>query len=179
MLYLAAGFLGVILGAAAAIAAAIVLLQRAVDRDLVERRLRALLEYREALGAPSWWTRGPSSVDPAELDQLDRNLRAATREFGLTSWMFEERERSALARSFAALDEEVGRARGRGEHPSSVKIADAHRQLDLALRHAAARNLREFRRWRFLPLSRKAADDQGAAADAWPETITDVDLHTR
>jgi len=163
--YVAVGFLGVLLGAGVTAGVVLLLLQRAVDRDLVERRLRALLSYREALGTPAGLAQGaaPRSLDPEELDQLIHNLEAVAGEFRLTAWTFDEPLRSELSRSLLAFEEEARRARGRGERPSAVRIVDAYRQLELTLRQAALGGVREFRRWRFWPEGRRRAAEEGEA----------------
>jgi hypothetical protein len=153
---LIAGFIGVLIGAAASAGTALLLLRRAADRDLIERRLRALIAYREIVGAPrpDW-----EFTDPEELEQLLHDFEAFAREFRLTAWVFDEPLRMELGRSVLALEEEVRRARSRGENPSSVAIVAAHRQLDLVLRAAAARSIDEFRRWKAWPFPRPAPSD--------------------
>jgi hypothetical protein len=151
---LIAGFVGVLLGAAASAGTALLLLGRAADRDLIERRLRALISYREIVGAPRT---DMEFDDPRELEQLLHDFEAFAREFRLTAWVFDESLRMMLARSVLALEEEVRRARSRGENPSPVAIVAAHRQLDLVLRSAAARSIDQFRRWKAWPFPRSAS----------------------
>ncbi len=148
--YAVVALLGVLLGTASALGAAFLLLQRLSDRDLLERRLRVLLGYRDALGVPSDLALGTKGhIETAELDQLSHNLEAVAKEFRLTSWMFPDRLREAIARALLVFEEEARRARMRGEKPSPVRLTDSYRQLELTLRHAAYRGVEEFRRWRF------------------------------
>src|SRR5262245_60029005 len=161
--YVLVGFLGVVLGAGAAAGVGLLLLQRAADRDLVERRLRALLAYQEALGAPrSLLEGGDGDLDPAELEQLVHNLESVAREFRLTSWLFDDRLRCDLAGALIAFEEEARRTRARGPAPSTVRLAEACREFQLTLRQAARRGVGEFRRWRSWPF---AKDELVAAAE--------------
>jgi len=162
---LIAGFIGVLIGAAASAGTALLLLRRAADRDLIERRLRALISYREIVGAPRT---DPEFGESDELEQLLHDFEAFAREFRLTAWVFDEPLRMELGRSVLALEEEVRRARSRGEHPSAVAIVAAHRQLDVVLRAAAARSIDEFRRWKAWPFHRSAPSE-----DEDGSTITD------
>ena len=167
MLYVVVGFVGVLIGAAAAAATALLLLQRSADRDLVERRLRAVLGYREALGTPPWDpdSAGNGRHDPGELEQALRNIEEVSREFRLTAWIFDEGQRSGLARAVQALEEEARRIRERGQDPSPLALADAWRLFELALRQSALQSLREYRRWRLWPWRRAAAAANGTGGD--------------
>jgi len=170
--YLAAGLLGVLVGAVVAAGTALLILQRAVDRDLVERRMRALLSYREILGTPPGLEPGSSgSLDPLELDQLIHNLEAVARELRLTAWIFDEPIRRELAGSLLAFEEEVWRSRQRRVRPSSIRIVDSYRQFELTLRQAASRNLREFRRWRFWPQRRARRGEGDSPSSRRPPLI--------
>jgi len=169
MAYLLVGFLGVILGAGAAGGVGLLLLQRAADRDLVERRLRALLSYQESLGAPrSLLDGGDGGLEAAELEQLVHNLSNVAREFRLTSWLFDEGLRAELAGALIAFEEEARRARGRGSLPSTVRLADSCRQFQLTLRQAARKGVREFRRWQSWPFARKPPVFEGAMETSFP-----------
>jgi hypothetical protein len=160
--YVLVGFLGVVLGAGVTLAATLLLLQRSADRDLVERRLRALVGYREALGAEGALRAGPKAlIESAELEQLVHNLEKVAEEFRLTAWIFNESVRVELARPILAFEEEMRRARGRGEMPSGLRILDSCRQLEVTLRQAASRSVREFRRWRFWPSARAKSNGSG------------------
>jgi hypothetical protein len=166
------GFLGVLLGAGITLAATLLLLQRSADRDLVERRLRALVGYREAMGAEGALRAGPKALlDGAELEQLVHNLEKVAEEFRLTAWIFNESVRGELARPILAFEEEMRRARGRGELPSALRILDSCRQLEVTLRQAASRSVREFRRWRFWPSARAtppASSGESGSDDGGP-----------
>ena len=165
MAYAFVGLLGVILGAGITLVVTLLLLQRGADRDLVERRLRALVGYREALGAEGALRAGPKAlIEGAELEQLIHNLETVAEEFRLTAWIFNESARGELARPILAFEEEMRRARGRGELPSSLRILDSCRQLEVTLRQAASRSVREFRRWRFWP-SARARRSEGSGGD--------------
>src|SRR6266545_4248817 len=118
--YVAVGFLGVLLGAGAAAGTALLLLHRMVDRDLMERRLRALVSLREAMGAPRAPGRSPELfLDPLELEQAVHDFEAAVRELRLTAWMFDERLRADLARPVRDFEEELRVSRECGRPPSS------------------------------------------------------------
>jgi len=169
MVYLLVGFLGVILGAAAAGGVGLLLLQRAADRDLVERRLRALLSYQESLGAPrSLLEGGDGSLEPAELEQLAHNLSSVAREFRLTSWLFDDGLRAELAAALIAFEEEARRTRTRGNLPSTVRLAESCRQFQLTLRQAARKGVREYRRWRSWPFAAKQPFPDGMAEMSFP-----------
>ena len=168
---LIAGLVGVLLGGLGAGGVALLILQRAADRDLVERRLRALISYRETLGAPQRLQGGwVGSMEPAELDQLVHNMHQVSREFRLTSWIFDEKLRLELGRALWAFEEEVHRAQGRGESPSAVRINEAYRHLDITIRRAAKSSVRQFRRWRAWP-SRGRENTR-------PDSTADLDEHT-
>ncbi len=173
--YAVVALLGVLLGATAALGAAFLLLQRLSDRDLLERRLRVLLGYRDALGVPSELARGTKGyIEAAELDQLVHNLEAVAKEFRLTSWMFPDRLRGAIARALLAFEEEARRARMRGEKPSPVRITDAYRQLEITLRHAAHRGVDEFRRWRFWSFRSEKPFEAENSMSGFPDFLPDT-----
>ena len=118
--------------------------------------MRALLSLREALGVQGDDVAGfCGTLEPAELDQVIRNVDLAVREFQLTAWVFDEKFRARLGESLLAFREEVRRARGRGEHPPAVRIKESFRHLEVVLRHAARNSVREFWRWHVWPLSRE------------------------
>ncbi len=181
-----AGFLGVLLGACATLAATLLLLQRSADRDLVERRLRALVGFREALGAEGALSAGPQGfIGPGELEQLVHNLETVAREFRITAWVFDEALRAELSRPILAFEEEMRRTRGRGDPPSPLRVLDSCRQLEVALRQAASRSLKEFRRWRFWPSARARPPEgrgEDSAAPGGPPLdagIPDIDVPAR
>ena len=159
MSYLAVGFLGVLLGAIAATGGALLILRRMVDRDLLERRLRVLAGLREALGP----TRPAEGIllDPLELDQVVRDLQGVAREFRLTAWLFDARVRAEVAHPILAFEEET-RRREAGGGPSPFKVLEAHRQMELALRQAADRSLRDHRRFRLFAIPREEGAEDGA-----------------
>jgi len=138
-----AALLGVIAGAAASAGTALLLLRRAADRDLLERRLRALIRYREILG-PCGST--AALEDGAELEQVLVDMGALAREFRLTAWIFDEPLRKELGRPLTAIEEEIRRSGATGERPAAVAVLAGIRELDRALRGAAVRCLREHRR---------------------------------
>ena len=176
MPYVVAGFLGVVLGAVAAAAVGFLFFQRLTDRDLLERRLRALYRLREDLGMPPGLASGGSGVvEPDEVEQLLHNFRSASAEYRLISWVFEEPVRASLTRSLLAFEEELSRARGRAGDPSAVKLTDAYRQLDVTLRGAASRGVNEFLRWRAWPFGRAKQD----APDTESSTLADADADSR
>jgi hypothetical protein len=154
--YVAVALLGVLLGALAAGGTALLLLRKMVDRDLAERRLRALVALHESLGP----RRDPNAAftEPAELEQVVRDCEAVAREVRLIAWMFDEPVRRELGRPILDLEDEVRRSRETGAPLSPVRIVEAHRLLDLALGHAAARTLREYRSWRLLVAGRKEGE---------------------
>ena len=155
--YLVAGFLGVLLGAWAAAGTVFLVLRKMVDRDLAERRLRALASLHEALG-PRPDDGALSLEDPRAAEQMGRDVEAAARDFRLIAWIFDEPVRSDLAGAVEACDAEARRARNGAAGASSFRLVDARHQLDLALAQAAARTLREFRSWRFLSSRREPPD---------------------
>ena len=61
--YVATGFIGVLLGAAVTLVDVLLLLQKRADRDLIERRIQALLDYREWLGEPDRLLNGNGNGD--------------------------------------------------------------------------------------------------------------------
>ena len=154
---LIAGLAGVVIGAAASAGTALLLLRRSADRDLIERRMKALVAYREILGRP---VDDGALRDPAELDQAVHDVEACAREFRLTAWIFDEPLRREIARPLSAVEDEVRRSRARGERPPPVAVVAALRELDAALRRAAGRCLQEHRRWRAWPLGKAGPDEE-------------------
>jgi hypothetical protein len=156
--YLIAGLAGVIVGAGVALFAALIVLQRRADRDLLERRMRSLLEYRERLGDPHRWLDGGSRSNGSsalEVEQLLANLDALAREFHLTAWLFDEPRRQALAEAIEEIERALRRFRevepAAGAAPSLASILGACDRFERRLRELAVKTAEEHRRFRFLP----------------------------
>ncbi len=151
--YLYAGLAGVVVGAFLATVIVLYLVQKRVDRDLIERRLRACLEYRELVGALEG-TLARESDDPAVVDQAWWGVRDLCREFRLTSWLLEPSVRRRLALVVAELEEELA-GHERNGHGGSGRAAQMlcgkYHQLDRLLARETERQSREFHRFRFLP----------------------------
>ncbi len=151
--YLYAGLAGVVVGAFLATVTVLYLVQKRVDRDLIERRLRACLEYREFLGALEEKLVSESD-DPAVLEQTWWGVRDFCREFRLTSWLLEPRVRSRLELVVEELEEELARheRNGHGGSGSAAQmLCGTYHQLDRLLTRETDRQSREFQRFRFLP----------------------------
>ncbi len=151
--YLYAGLAGVVVGAFLATVIVLYLVQKRVDRDLIERRLRVCLEYRELVGALEE-TLARESGDPAVVDQAWWGVRDLCREFRLTSWLLEPPVRRRLALVVEELEEELaGHERngqgGRGR--AAQMLCGKYHQLDRLLTRETERQSREFQRFRFLP----------------------------
>ncbi|MBI4582754.1 MAG: hypothetical protein HY717_01790 [Planctomycetes bacterium] len=158
--YLIAGLAGVMVGAGVALFAALAVLQRRADRDLLERRMRSLLEYRERLGDPRRWLNGgarSSGVPALETEQLLANLEALAREFHLTAWLFDEPRRELLAEAIEEIERAIRRYREEepaGGPPSLAAILGACDRFERRLRDLAVKTAAEHRRFRFLPTFR-------------------------
>jgi hypothetical protein len=170
MVPVAAALIGVLVGAAAAAGTALLLLRRAADRDLVERRMRALVAYRDILGPPP---ADGALPDPAELEQLLHDAGACAREFRLTAWIFDDPTRRQLARPLGIIEEEIRRSRARGEAPGPVAVLAALREMDGVLRKTAGRCLDEHRRWRLWPLGGDHRSE-GAPEDVPPMPLVEA-----
>lgn len=158
MEYFACGLIGVALGSLITFAVFVYLLRRREDRDLIERRLRACLEYREILGNLSIEAEtreGRGQLDDRVLAQIWKNIEAFCREFRLTSWILCPADRRALGRIVDAFERELRAYRAAASAGGSVpaptgsliqKIADRRDAVDRLLLRAVAR---EHRRHRF------------------------------
>jgi hypothetical protein len=174
MWYFLCGLGGVLLGALISAAIFLYVLQRCVDRDLIERRLRAYLEYGDRLGDISRFlaSKGaPDSIDVDVFRQAWKNVAAFCREFRLTSWLLPPRERKALGDIVTDFEREM-RAYDTGsdlfKNASSLpigslaqKTADRQKEIERILRQAVRRQVRQYRRFRFLPgVARPEKDDE-------------------
>lgn len=150
---LVAGLVGVVVGAAVATAIALAILERRVDRDLIERRIRALREYLDCLGdlERAVWS---GADDPRVLEQAWANAKAFSREFRLTGWVLPEPARGALA---AIVDELQRFERSRGEDGAggggrgAQVLCELYHQVRRVVDGELAREERAFRDFRFLP----------------------------
>ena len=151
--YLYAGLAGVVVGAFLASVIVLYLVQKRVDRDLIERRLRACLEYREFLGGLEEKISAESD-DPAVLDQAWWGVRDFCREFRLTSWLLEPTVRRRLEMVVEELETELALHEQNG-HGGSGRAAQLlcgkYHQLNRLLTRETDRQSREFQRFRFLP----------------------------
>lgn len=153
MEYLYAGLAGVVVGGLLTTAIVLFLIQKRVDRDLIERRLRVCLEYREFLGALEE-TLASESEDPQVLEQAWWGVRDFCREFHLTSWLLEPPVRDRLECLVEELEVELARyeQNGRGGSGRAAQIlCGKYHQLDRLLTRETRRQAREFQRFRFLP----------------------------
>jgi hypothetical protein len=169
--YAIAALCGAALGAAAALLAALYLLQKLADRDLIERRMRALLQYRESLGDPERQLAGNGAAAPAAAEQFLRNIDELAREVRLTAWLFDDPLRAEIGRAVDDLERAARRCRGGappGGAPALMPVIAASCRLDSELRAAAARTLREHRRFRFLPRLRAGESGEPGAPHAVP-----------
>ena len=153
MEYLYTGLAGVLVGAFLATVIVLWLIQKRTDRDLIERRLRACLEYREFLGALEEKLHKDSG-DPQVLDQAWWEVRGFCREFHLTSWVLEREVRERLTRLVAELEAESARYDQNG-HGGSGRAAQficaKYHEVDRVLQGETQRQVREFQRFRFFP----------------------------
>ncbi|MBI4606069.1 MAG: hypothetical protein HY721_29230 [Planctomycetes bacterium] len=161
---LLAGLAGVAVGALVATAILLHSFQRRADRDLIERRLRACLEYRECLGDLEKAFEGAGG-DPQVVEQAWHSVAAFCREFRVTGWVLRPEVHARLAPVVEGLERERGRratngaggAAGEGSPagPSGGRAAqvlcDAFHEVDAVLRREVEAQLREHRRLRFLP----------------------------
>jgi hypothetical protein len=134
-------------------AIALFLIQKRVDRDLIERRLRACMEYRELLGAVEE-TLARESDHPGVLEQAWWGVRDFCREFRLTSWLLDPPVRRRLERVVEDLEVELARSdeNGRGGSGRAAQVLCAkYHELDAVLTRETRRQIREFQRFRFLP----------------------------
>jgi hypothetical protein len=165
--FLLAGLGGVALGALITAAVLLYLLQKRADRDLIERRLRACAEYRECLGDMAR-VLDHQGGDGEVLEQAWRNVGAFCREVRLTSWLFDAALRARLAAVVERLEAEGRRSRengaGAGGRAAQLLCGEYH-EVERLLQREIGRQLREFRRFRFLPDvgSRAAGDEEDAA----------------
>ena len=97
MEYLLAGLAGVMVGAVVAAAILLLTLRRRADRDLIERRLRACCEYRDALGNLQSVFE-TANGDRALVEQGWHNLAQFCREFRTTGWLLDPRVYTQLER---------------------------------------------------------------------------------
>ena len=178
MLYFLCCLAGVAVGALISSAIFIYLLERHSDRDLIERRMRAYLEYRERLGDVAEILNG-ASPDPMILRQARTNIRSLCREFRLTSWFLPTRERQAVGKIVDQLDRETrpleGYQAGENAHaplPANVspqRILDHQRELERTLRRAVKNQMGEFRRFRFFPWLKTQRDETPAIDNKNPQ----------
>jgi hypothetical protein len=152
--YIVTGFVGVLLGAAVALTAVLLLLQKGVDRDLIERRLDALLDYREWLGEPDRLLNGNGNLDSAVVAQLLANLEALARRFRRTAWLFDDPLRSELGAAVHQVERALERLHRRSGQDSAEELGgllNSCQALDSELRIAVSRTVKSHRRIRFLP----------------------------
>lgn len=165
---LIAGLAGVVLGAGLTLVIVLILLQRRADRDLIERRLRALLEYRECLGGLERWLVGNHAGEPGATEQVATNLDSLAREYRLTAWLFDDPLRKEIGRGVERAERAVRRFRNNGRSDSRESLPAllaACQRLDRELRRAVARTLREHRRLRFLPQLGRSASSASPALE--------------
>ena len=153
---LIAALLGVVVGMVAATSLILYLLQKRVDRDLIERRIRAYEEYSECLralvdlvdaGAGQTENDGERVVDLAWW-----GVRNFCREFRLSGWILDAASREHLARVVADLEanrcayEENGTSRARTAH----YLAETYHKLDRYFARQKAAQAAEFHRFSYL-----------------------------
>jgi hypothetical protein len=156
MSYLISGLAGVLVGAFVTLAVALIILQRRADRDLIERRLRALLEYRERLGDPRRWFSG-NGATALQAEQFLQSLDALIREFRLTAWLFDEPIRRAMAGVLEEIERALDRYRESADPENPAQLAPLLHlceRFDKELRCQAVETFEEHRRFRFLPSRR-------------------------
>lgn len=112
---LAAGLAGVIVGALVAAGTILHVIQRRVDRDLLERRIRACGEYLDCLGDLDRALAGAED-DRRLLEQAWANARAFRRELLLTGWLLTPGARRVLVEAAGEL-ERAERAWAGGDLP--------------------------------------------------------------
>lgn len=150
---LLAGLAGVVVGAGVAAALLLHVFQRRLDRDLIERRLRACFEYREALGDLELAFQS-GSEDPGILDQAWRNVELFAREVRRTGWLFEGDTRLRLE-ALAAELERASRGGATNGDSSGGRVAqllcEKAGELDHLLRRTTALLAKEHGKIRLLP----------------------------
>jgi hypothetical protein len=167
MWYCISGLAGVLLGATIASVLCLHLLQRRADRDLIERRLRSILGYRECLGDLEGVLDG--AADPLIIEQAWKNIALFCREFRLSGWLLAPEDREPLGRIAGELERESRRARRNGSENGSAgaalaRLAQRREELERLLRRAAERQIAEHRRFRFLPeIGSRGWHEEGAA----------------
>ncbi len=165
MLYFICGMAGVVVGALITLMVSLAILRRGADRDLIERRMRAYLEYRDCLGEVGHFldlSQMNGEIDPVVFRQAWKNVTAFCREFRLTSWLLRTPEREALGKVVGEFEREArvsspegdGTNRASGPPPSGSllqRICDRQNAVDRILRRAVQREIKEHRRFRFSP----------------------------
>jgi hypothetical protein len=154
---LLAGLAGVAVGALVASAILLHVFQRRADRDLIERRLRACIEYRESLdGLEKVFS--TAAGDAAELEQAWHQVRAFLKELRATSWILRPEVRARLLPVAEAIDRERARheTNGAGELESGGRTAqvlcEACREVDAILAREVERQVAEHARLRPGPI---------------------------
>lgn len=149
-----ATLVGVVVGAVLASLLALYLVQKRVDRDLIERRLRAYRQYQEWIGDV---TRvfDSGTTDERVLEQAWWNVESFCREFRLTAWLLEPAVQRELEGVVCELESELERARqnGGGSGRSAQLLTEKYHTLDRLFRRQTKSLAREFRRFRFFTTS--------------------------
>ena len=144
----AAALAGVVIGALIASAILTRVHKRRVDRDWLERQIRACMEYRECLGDIEG-AFDAADGDQAVLEQAWTNVASFLREYRRTGWLFEPAMRSSLSAIVQSLEEEKKRwqlnGAGSGQRAAQF-LSEKCRELDRILLREVERAVREFRR---------------------------------
>jgi hypothetical protein len=158
----------VVVGATIAAVIILYLLERRADRDLIERRMRALLEYHDCLGDLEG-ALGNGASGPAAREQAWQNVAAFCRRFRLTGWILPQRDREALGKVVADLEREGRAGSGNGALSpggSLPRVLEHYREVDRLLRRGVERQMEAHRRFRFLPEA--AAGEEAPAGSPAP-----------
>lgn len=157
--YFLCGLAGVLVGALVASAIFLYLLQRRADRDLIERRLKAILTYRDCIGDLVTVLEEYRAEDPKVLRQVWKNVASFCREFRLTGWYLAVSDREPLAKMVGDLERELRAYHINGNSVSIPRLREHSVEVERILEKAAKRQLSEYRKFRFLPIARSGKED--------------------
>ncbi|MCH2376011.1 MAG: hypothetical protein MK538_17635 [Planctomycetes bacterium] len=159
---LIAALLGVVVGMIMSTVLILFLIQKRVDRDLIERRVRAYEEYSECLrGLVELLDSADDSPGGVErvVDQAWWGVRNFCREFRLSGWVLDGPAREHLERVVVELEAERCKYEESDMGPARAAhfLSERHRQLERFLDRRKAVQVEAFRRFRYFPSPRGAS----------------------
>ena len=166
-----AALFGVVVGMITATLLILFLIQKRVDRDLIERRVRAYEEYSECLrGLVELLDSADDSPGEAErvVDQAWWGIRNFCREFRLSGWILDGPARDHLERVVVELESQRCKYEESGMSPARAAhfLSERHRQLERFLDRRKAAQVEAFRRFRYFPSPRGASASLPASTEA-------------